>query len=54
MLKEKEYEKIMFIRLDDGHVDGIFGTDGYIDGRKHTPQQVASFIAQRINILSDS
>lgn len=51
MIKEKEHSKIMFIKLDDGQVDGIFSTDGYIDGRKHTPQEVANFINQRINLL---
>ena len=51
MIKEKDHEKIMFIRLDNGHVDGIFSTDGYIDGRTHSPREVANFINQRINLL---
>jgi hypothetical protein len=54
MIKEKEDEKIMFVKLDNGHVDGILSTDGYIDGRTHTPQEVASFIIERINLLSDN
>ena len=51
IIKEKNYEKIMLIKLDDGQVDGIFSTDGYIDGSKHTPKEVAGFIVQRINAL---
>jgi len=31
---EKGITKIMYIRLDAGHVDGVFQTDGYIDGTK--------------------
>ncbi len=31
MIKKKLHNKIMPIRIDDGHVDGFFETDGYID-----------------------
>lgn len=51
MIMEKEIAKIMYIRLDAGHVDGVFQTDGYIDGTKFTPQQLANFINERINLL---
>ncbi|MCB8817091.1 TIR domain-containing protein [Desulfosporosinus shakirovi] len=51
MIKDKEDDKIMFIKLDDGIVNGVFSTDGYIDGRSHTPQEVANFINERINLL---
>lgn len=49
---EKEIGKIMFIRLDKGHVDGVFNTDGYIDGTKFTPQQLAEFINERLILLA--
>lgn len=48
---DKEVNKIMFIRLDSGHVDGVFNTDGYIDGKKFAPQQLADFINERLNLL---
>lgn len=51
MIKEKETERIMFIRLDSGHVDGVFSTDGYIDGAKFTPQELAFFIKERLNFI---
>ena len=54
IIKEKDHEKIMFIRLDNGHVDGIFSTDGYIDGRTHSPREVANFINQRIYLQSEN
>ena len=52
LIMEKEITKIMFIRLNDGHVDGVFKTDGYIDGNKFTPQELADFIKERIDLLS--
>lgn len=51
MIMEKETTKIMYIRLDAGHVDGVFQTDGYIDGTKFSPQQLANFINERFNLL---
>lgn len=51
MIMEKEIAKIMYIRLDAGHVDGVFNTDGYIDGTKFTPQQIANFINERLSLF---
>ena len=42
----------MFIRLDNAHVDGVFNTDGYIDGNEFTPQKLASFIKERVDLLA--
>ena len=45
----------MFVRMDDGNVSGVFKTDGYIDGRTHTPEEIAKFILERVLLLqSDS
>ena len=41
----------MFIKMDEGKVDGVFSTDGYIDGRTHTPTEMASFIQERVLLL---
>ena len=41
----------MFIRMDDGEVDGIFKTDGYIDATKHIPEEIANFIVERAELL---
>ena len=51
IIKEREHEKIMFIKMDEGRVDGVFSTDGYIDGRAHTPTEVAEFIQERVSLL---
>lgn len=52
IIKERENQRVMFIRMDEGRVDGVFGTDGYIDGRKYTPMEMASFIQERVSLLS--
>ena len=46
----REHDRIMFIKMDDGRVDGVFHNDGYIDGRQHTPEEVAGFIRERVEI----
>lgn len=51
MIMDKEINKIMYVRLDSGHVDGVFSTDGYIDGNKFTPNQIVGFIKERLNLI---
>lgn len=51
LIMEKEESKIMYIRLDAGHVDGVFRTDGYIDGAKFSAQQLAYFIQERLSLM---
>jgi hypothetical protein len=41
----------MYVRMDDGKVDGVFKTDGYIDGRTHSPKEIAKYIKQRIDLI---
>jgi TIR domain len=52
IIMEKKHERIMFIRMDEGQVDGVFKTDGYIDGRTHSPDQIAEFIEERMSLLA--
>lgn len=51
LIMEKEISKIMYIRLDDGQVDGVFKTDGYVDGMKFTPKELSRFINERISLI---
>ena len=44
--------KIMFVRLDDGAVEGVFKTDGYVDARKFSPEDIAAFIQERVKLIS--
>lgn len=40
--------RIMYVRMDDGDVEGVFPHDGYIDARRFSPAQIAAFIAERV------
>ena len=50
IVKERNHEQIMFVRMDDGEVDGVFGTDGFIDAREHTSDEIAGFICERVEL----
>lgn len=51
IIKAREHQKVMFIKMDEGKVEGVFSTDGYIDSRSHTPEEVAAFIKERLSLL---
>ena len=51
LLMKRKNEMIMYIKVDDGRVDGVFETDGYIDARHHNPQDVAGYIVERTSFL---
>lgn len=51
IIAEREHQRIMFIRTDDGAVEGVFDTDGYVDARNFTAAQIAGFIKERIELL---
>jgi hypothetical protein len=48
IILQRETDRVMFIRTDDGAVDGVFKTDGYIDARHHSASQLARFIYERL------
>jgi hypothetical protein len=43
--------RIMYVRVDDGEVDGVFPQDGYIQSNRFSPAQIAAFIAERVEFL---
>lgn len=53
IIKANEDDRVMFIRFDDAPVDGVFSIDGYIDARTFGPNDVAKFILQRLQHLSE-
>lgn len=53
IIMSREPKRIMFVRMDDGEVDGVFKTDGFVDGRKHSPKDIARFIQERVAILAE-
>jgi len=53
IMMERDHTRIMFIRTDDGSVEGVFKTDGYVDARRFTPAQLAGFIHERTMLAAD-
>lgn len=51
IIMERDHKKIMFVRMDEGPVDGVFKTDGYVDGRKFGAEDIARFIQERVELL---
>jgi len=52
IIMERDNGRIMFVRTDDGAVDGVFKTDGYVDARRFTPAEIAEFICQRLELVA--
>lgn len=52
IIMKRQHEKVMFVKMDDGKVEGVFNTDGYIDGRRFSPAEVAGFIQERISLTA--
>ena len=48
----REHDRVMYIKVDDGSVEGVQQTDGYVDLRRFSPAKVAEFICERFAILS--
>lgn len=51
IINARDHDRIMFVRTDDGLVDGIVKSDGYVDARKFNAAQVAEMIAERISLI---
>lgn len=48
LLKQKKDERLMFLRLDDASIPGLYSTDGYIDINLMSPADVADRILARL------
>jgi hypothetical protein len=48
LIMAKEDRRVMLVRTDDGEVDGIFKTDGFIDARRFSPVEIADMVARRV------
>ncbi len=51
IIMERQHKKVMYVKMDDGEVQGVFKTDGYIDGQAHSPAEMAGFIQERISLF---
>lgn len=52
IIKNKENDKIMFIRFDNADIDGFLSIDGYIDANTFNENQVAELIKERVALLA--
>jgi len=50
LIKQRKFQRIMFIKTDDGHVEGIFGIDGYVK-YEDNPDDIAGFIVERLRLI---
>ena len=48
IIASKEHSRIMYVRMDDGPVEGVLDIDGFVDCRQYEPAEIASFIQQRV------
>ena len=51
IIMAREDQRVMFVRVDEGAVDGVFRTDGYVDARRFNPAEIAQFIAERAALI---
>lgn len=49
--ERRDAGRVMFVRTDDGEVDGVFKTDGYVDARRFDPAALADMIVERAALL---
>ena len=52
IIKSREDDRVMFVRFDDAQIDGVLSIDGYIDGNAFTEYKIATFILERLAVLS--
>ena len=53
LIKQRKPD-IMFLRLDDGDVAGVYSIDGYADIRERSDEQAAALILERVELLQPS
>jgi hypothetical protein len=51
IIKNREDNRIMFVRFDDALIEGVFSIDGYIDANYYDEDAIAKFITERVGLL---
>ncbi len=51
LIKQRRDEEIMFVRVADGDVKGVFGIDGYVDAKNRPATEIAQVICDRLALL---
>nr|CAD31549.1 HYPOTHETICAL PROTEIN [Mesorhizobium japonicum R7A] len=52
IIMARDEQRVMYVRVDDGAVDGVFRTDGYVDARRFNPAEIAQFITERLALIA--
>jgi len=52
LLKGKQDDRLMFLKLDKADIEGLYSIDGYIRIEEFTAQDVATLILQRLDMLT--
>jgi hypothetical protein len=52
LIKAKAGDRVMFVRIDDGNVDGLLSIDGYVDLRHTNREELAKLVRQRLEGVS--
>ncbi|HTU89528.1 MAG TPA: TIR domain-containing protein [Gemmataceae bacterium] len=50
IIMNKSDHVVMFVRLDNAKIQGVFSHDGYIDATRHNAVQAAGFILERVRL----
>lgn len=53
LIKKRRDDEVMFIRVDDGSVDGVFSIDGYVSAKGRPAKKIAELICQRLDLLKN-
>lgn len=48
LIKQRRDEEVMFVRVGDGEVKGVFSVDGYVDARGRSADGIASLIIEQL------
>jgi hypothetical protein len=48
LIKKKQDTAVMFVRLDDADISGVFSIDGYVSAEGRKPSEIAALILRRL------
>lgn len=51
LIKKRNSERILLVKLEDVELAGLFSIDGYIDSKTHTAQEIAKAIFERLGTV---
>ena len=54
LIKKRRDDEVIFVRLDDGAVDGVFSADGYVDAKGRPALEIAQVIRDRLEFVQNA